>query len=113
MSTAPLYVLGNLVADSARGTFSDGWLQPPVTQYSFWTTSNGVLLGRPNLSYISSALPGNIDMATAAGDTLRRLEAAAAQKRVMASIMLGIEQAARNEGTILGDADLTTDEDEE
>lgn len=30
-----------------------------------------------------------------------------------ASIMLGIEQAKRNEGTFLDDADLATDDDEE
>ena len=35
-----------------------------------------------------------------------------AASRVMASIMLGIEQASRNEGTILSDTDLETDEDD-
>lgn len=36
-----------------------------------------------------------------------------AQARIMASIMLGIEQAGRNEGTMLDDADLTSDDDDD
>jgi len=35
-----------------------------------------------------------------------------AEVRIMASIMLGIEQARRNEGTLLGDTDLATGDDD-
>lgn len=34
------------------------------------------------------------------------------EARTMASIMLGIEQASKNEGTMLTDADLATDDDD-
>ena len=35
-----------------------------------------------------------------------------AEARIIASIMVGIEQARRNEGTLLGDKDLATDDDD-